>query len=118
MLAWLLPTFLWTGKALDENDRPFENLKLPLSRVAYEPYPNIHSPVGNSNISNGDPYRKRIQKPRSTSLSKRISNAIHTVTTTTSFSKIYNRLFCPQCLARIGLINGVLVSLSGQSLPI
>ena len=112
MLVWLLPTFLWSGKALDESDRPFQNLMKPLRRVDYSPTLNFHSPMIDNNIPTETQHKKRIKKTRAMPLSKRIANVIHTVTTKTSFSKVYNRLLCPQCIATIGLINGGIVSLS------
>ena len=112
MLVWFLPTFFWSGKELDESDRPFQNLMKPSSRVDYSQNLNFHSPVSDNNVPKGSLYRKRNKKTRVMPLSKRIATVIHTVTTKTSFSKVYNSLLCPQCIARIGLINGVIVSLS------
>ena len=112
MLVWLLPTFLWSGEELDESDRPFQNLLNPSRRVEYSPSLSFQSPVSDKNMPTRNHHRKRIKKTRAMPLSKRIATVIRTVTSKTSFSKVYNSLLCPQCIARIGLINGAIVSLS------
>ena len=112
MLMWLLPTFLWTGQELDESDRPFQNLKLSEDRYdRYGFYNHIPTPVQQNLIDNRHRTNQKhfLKKTKPIPLSKRLATVVETVTTQTSFSRVYNSLFCPQCIARIGLINGVVV---------
>ena len=117
MLVWFLPTFLWSGQELDEQDRPFQSFgdksQLTLNRNEYIPNTKFSSSVkGTTNLNNGPIFNKNLKRTRKYTLSKRIATVIETVRTKSSFSKVYNRLLCPQCIARIGLINGAIVSLS------
>ena len=120
MLVWFLPTFLWSGQELDETDRPFKILgnkpQFSLQNDEYIPHPKFSSFVESSNINDGSMYHNHLKRNGKYTPSKRIATIIETVRTKTTFSKVYNRLLCPQCIARLGLINGVLVSLINVSL--
>ena len=96
MFLWLLPTFLWTGKALDEDDRPLQKLFHPLddSNLKWN-YNQIH------------PHKMRKIKYRYPT--ERFLPGSKAVKTNNTFINLYNKLLCPQCVANTGVIaaNGV-----------
>lgn len=110
MLIWFLPTFLWSGVKLDESDRPFQTSKLSQNRIDYDPRLPFPSPIEEASPNNMVMHNTHFKKTNPLSFSKRISTILETVTTRTSFSKVYNGLLCPQCIARIGLINGAILT--------
>ena len=94
MMMWLLPTFLWNGEALDETDRPFKGLnKDPQNTLSRGSYHLDHMEFYHRNNYNVYwPKPKQDTKPES------------------RFVKLYNKLLCPQCVARQFTIQGVIVS--------
>ena len=108
----VLTNIFMVRKKIDESDRPFQTSKLSQSRLDFGPPLRFPPPVDETSPNNMGIHKKHFKKTNPMPLNKRISTIIETVTTKTSFSKVYNRLLCPQCIARIGLINGCLVSLS------
>ena len=91
MLIWFLPTFLWTGEPLHEEDRPFNYL-------TFQP-------------KTGDDFRRREGEEEDLKVEDRLSSIYTAITVESSFAKVYNRLFCPQCVARLAVIAGIGVSL-------
>ena len=91
MLVWLLPTFLWSGEKIDETDRPFA--KLPI--------------FGREGVLDNIVKRR---EGEDLEIEERLANIFNVVTVESSFAKVWNRLFCPQCVARLAVINGVVVS--------
>lgn len=119
MLLWLLPTFLWSGTKLDETDRPFaafaaDSSQLVQSRDDYDDYyehylrRKLHLDEFQTGFTE-EHEKELLPKTNELSPDKRIGTILNTVTTHTSFSTVYNSLLCPQCQARLALINGVLV---------
>ena len=111
MLMWLLPTFLWPGAKLDDSDRPFAAAfnKIAQNRDDYNSFPfPTHIDKFQTSFLEGNE-NELMKKNNEVSLGKRTGTILNTVTTHTSFSKVYNSLLCPQCITRIGLINGVVV---------
>ena len=94
MLVWLLPTFLWSGEKLDETDRPFANLPF-INRIGFE-----------------KDFKKREGEADDLKLEERLSTIYSAITVESSFAKVYNRLFCPMCVARLAVINAVGVRLN------
>ena len=91
MLVWLLPTFLWPGHPLHEKDRPFA--KLPFVQ-------GVDLDLKRREGITGDALKAEDR-----------FTPIHTaITVESSFAKVYNRLFCPQCVARLAVISAVGVS--------
>jgi hypothetical protein len=82
---------LWTGQPLDETDRPFEFL-------SFQPK------VGND-------FKRREGEEEDLKVEDRLSSIYSAITVESSFAKVYNRLFCPQCVARLAVIAGIGVSL-------
>ena len=111
MLMWLLPTFLRSGTKLDDSDRPFAAAfdKIAQSRDDYNsiPFPTHIDKFQTSFLEGNE--KELLKKNNEMSVGKRIGTILNTDTTHTSFSKVYNSLLCPQCIARIALINGVVV---------
>ena len=91
MLLWLLPTFLWTGQPLDETDRPLDFL-------TFQP-------------KAGDDFMRKNGEKEHLTVEDRLSSIYTAITVEASFAKVYNRLFCPQCVARLAVIAGIGVSL-------
>ena len=94
MLIWFLPTFFWSGEKIDVDDRPFSFLKgfnLPFFR------PNNFEKE----------FKGREGDEEDLKLEERLSSIVSAITVESSFSKVYNRLFCPQCVARFAAINAV-----------
>ena len=102
MILWLLPTFLWTGEALDESDRPFKGLnKTSQNMTNYKLKSSLSRDLLNlENIAEN--HKKKYNKywPKSKSTSEVKSR----------FVKLYNKLLCPQCIAMQGTIQAVVVS--------
>ena len=92
MLIWFLPTFLWRGEPLDETDRPFA--KFPFV-------------VGAGEVEKD--FRRREEEDEIINAKDRVSNIYTTTTVASPFVKVYNRLFCPQCFARLVVIQGMWV---------
>jgi len=97
MLLWLLPTFLWPGKPLDETDRPFAKHPFTLGRVGVE-----------------KDVRRREGDNDDLKVEDRLTSIHTAITVESSFAKVYNRLFCPQCVAKLAVISGV--GLTGKML--
>ena len=96
MLIWLLPSFLWTGEALDETDRPFAPL---------------FGGVNPAHLSkSGSDFKRREGEEQDLKVEDRLSSIYSAITVESSFAKVYNRLFCPQCVARLAVISAVGVS--------
>ena len=93
MLIWLLPTFLWPGHPLDETDRPFAKYPFTLERAGVE-----------------KDFRRREGEEDDLKVEDRLSSIHTAITVESSFAKVYNRLFCPQCVARLAVISAVGVS--------
>ena len=92
MLLWFLPTFLWSGEPLDETDRP-------LNFFTFQP-------------KSGDDFRKREGEDEDPKVEDRLVNSVYNaITVESSFAKVYNRLFCPQCVARLAVIAFIGVSI-------
>ena len=102
MVLWLLPTFLWTGEALDESDRPFQGLN-KASQNMTNPKHKLALSRGWLNLDNiSEHHQKKYNKywPKRKSTSEVKSR----------FVKLYNKLLCPQCIAMQGVIQAVVVS--------
>ena len=95
MLVWFLPTFLWTGEELDETDRPFAPL---------------FGGVNPHKESREDYLKRRQGEEGDLKVEDRLSSIYSAITVESSFAKVYNRLFCPQCVARLAVISAVGVS--------
>jgi len=91
MLIWFLPTFLYTGEDLDETDRPFA------------PF------FGGSNFAaeKSALIKRRKGDENDLRVEDRLSSIYSAITVESSFAKVYNRLFCPQCVARLAVISAV-----------
>ena len=102
MILWLLPTFLWTGKALEKNDRPFQFLnKVPQNVTKYRLKSSLSGDLlntGNKAVNKRKDDYEYLPKPKSETEIK------------SRFIRIYNRLLCPQCIAMQATIQGVVVS--------
>ena len=100
MLVWLLPSFLWTGEALDETDRPFAP---------------FFGGVNPHHLSkSGSDFKRREGEEDELKVEDRLSSIYSAITVESSFAKVYNRLFCPQCVARLAVISAVGVSCNYQ----
>ena len=102
MILWFLPTFLWTGEALDESDRPFKGLNKASQNMTND---KLKSTLSRGLLDLDDiseQHKKKYNKywPKSKSTSEVKSR----------FVKLYNKLLCPQCIAMQGVIQGVVVS--------
>ena len=97
MLLWLLPTFLWTGQELKEDDRPFQNLFKPTDHT---------NNLWNANGSKPHDINKRKFRY---ALDRGLSDSNATKTNSTLVN-LYNKLLCPNCVARTAVINGIPVS--------
>jgi len=82
---------LWTGEPLHEEDRPF-------NYFTFQP-------------KTGDDFRRREGEEEDLKVEDRLSSIYTAITVESSFAKVYNRLFCPQCVARLAVIAGIGVSL-------
>ena len=96
MLIWFLPTFFWSGQKIDIDDRPFSFLKgfnLPFFRP--------------DNFEKE--FKRREGDEEDLKLEERLSSIVSAITVESSFAKVYNRLFCPQCVARFATVNALKV---------
>ena len=103
MVLWLLPTFLWTGQKLDENDRPLQALEaFPLNFMNNRrKYSLSRTSLHFDHIvtKHGQKYNKS-----SNHLTRKAGE------TENRFVKLYNALLCPQCIARVFTFQGLVVS--------
>ena len=94
MLVWLLPTFLWPGEPLHENDRPFADL--------------LNMLLGQDHFNRD--YKRRDGEEAELKLEEKISPILNVVPVESSFAKVYNRVFSPEGIAKVATINAVVVS--------
>ena len=103
MVLWLLPTFIWTGQELDENDRPLQ---------ALESFPlNFLNDRRKYSLSRSSQHFDQIVTNHGQEYYKTLIHLTKkTGETENRFVKLYNALLCPQCIARQFTIQGVVVS--------
>ena len=94
MLVWLLPTFLWPGEPLHENDRPFRDL--------------FNTLWGQGHFNRD--YKRRDGEGEEEKLEERITPILNPDPVESSWAKVYNRVFSPEGIAKVATINAVGVS--------
>ena len=115
-LVWLLPILLTSVTNLAKGDLPLETTKDETKGTNYWgqvekqdfQYSNFDSLSSEKNtISDNRYYFKTNKKVKA---EKRISAIDGTIKTTKMFNQLYNRILCPTCIGRQGIIQGVVVS--------
>ena len=97
MLLWLLPTFLWTGQELKEDDRPFQKI--------------FQQTYHTNNLWNANGIKPHdINKRKNRHALDRGLPDSNTTKTNSTIVNLYNKLLCPNCVARTAVINGIPVS--------
>lgn len=97
MLLWLLPTFLWTGQELKEDDRPFQKLFQPTDHANDLRDANGIKPYDTNKRKNRYALERGLLDTNATKANSTIIN-------------LYNKLLCPNCVARTSVITGIPVS--------
>lgn len=87
-LVWLLFSFIWSGERLHELDRPFADL--------------FDKDFGDKEFKRRDGGEKE---------DLQLEEKIFVEPVEATFVNVWNRVLCPQCIARLAVINGVIVSL-------
>ena len=116
-LVWLLPILLTSVTNLAKGDLPLEATKEEdiessnywgqVEKQDFQ-YSNFDSlSYKKKKISDNRYHFKTIEKIQG---EKRISAIDGTIKTTKMFNQLYNRILCPTCIARQGIIQGVVVS--------
>ena len=115
-LVWLLPVLLTSVTNLAKGDLPLETTKGEIKGSNYWgqvekqdfQYSNFDSLSSEQNtISDNRYYFKTNERVKT---EKRISAIDGTIKTTKMFNQLYNRILCPTCIGRQGIIQGVVVS--------
>ena len=113
-LVWLLPVLLTSVTNLAKGDLPLESTKEETKGSNYWgqvekqdfQYSNFDSLSSKKNTISDNRYYFKTNKKAE----KRISAIDGTIKTTKMFNQLYNRILCPTCIGRQGIIQGVVVS--------
>ena len=113
---WLLPVLLTSVTNLAKGDLPLDTTKQQIKGSNYWgqvekqdfKYSNFDSLSSKKSTISDNRYYFKINKK--VKAEKRISAIDGTIKTTKMFNQLYNRILCPTCVGRQGIIQGVVVS--------